>query len=181
MCSNSNEPRQRLFFALWPDAAVRQALAKSSRELLGRRVKPVPAENLHITLAFAGPVTAPVRDCLIAAAGGIHTAPFELVIDHVGHWPRPRILWAGPTHTPAALWTLVEALNQAFESCGLQRETRPFQAHVTLARKVGRAPPPPAVLDPVAWSIGDFSLMESVTDAHGASYRRLSSWTLDGG
>jgi 2'-5' RNA ligase len=181
MCSSTTEPRQRLFFALWPDATLRQSLAKSSRELLGRRVKQVPAANLHITLAFAGPVTAPVRDCLMAAAGGIRAAPFELVIDHVGHWPRPRILWAGPTHTPPALWALVEALNLAFESCGLQRETRPFQAHITLARKVGRAPPAPVVLEPVVWSISDFSLMESVTDARGASYRRLVSWKLDGG
>ena len=180
MCSTATEPRQRLFFALWPDAAVRQALANTSRELLGRRVKLVPVENLHITLAFAGPVTAAVRDCLVAEAGGIRAAPFELVIDHVGYWPRPRILWAGPSHTPAGLWSLVEALNQAFDGCGLQRETRPFQAHVTLARKVGRAPPPAAVA-PVAWSISDFSLVESVTDAHGACYRRLVTWKLEGG
>jgi 2'-5' RNA ligase len=140
----------------------------------------VPAENLHITLAFAGPVTAPVRDCLAATAGEIRCAPFELEIDHVGHWPRPRVLWAGPTHTPAGLWSLVEALNLAFETCGLQRETRPFQAHVTLARKVGRAPPL-AVMAPVAWSISEFCLVESVTDARGASYRRLVTWKLDGG
>jgi len=180
MYSTTAEPRQRLFFALWPDAAVRQALAKTAQQLLGRRVKQVPAENLHITLAFAGPVTAAVRDCLVAAAGGIHAAPFELLIDHVGHWPRPRILWAGPSHTPAGLWSLVEALNLAFDGCGLQRETRPFQAHVTLARKVGRAPPPVAVAA-VPWSIGDFSLVESVTDARGACYRRLATWKLEGG
>jgi len=180
MCSSTAEPRQRLFFALWPDATVRQTLAKLSQELLGRRIKLVPAENLHITLAFAGPVTAAVRDCLVVAADGIRAAPFELLIDHVGHWPRPRILWAGPSHTPAGLWSLVEELNQAFECCGLQRETRPFQAHVTLARKVGRAPPLAAVA-PVAWSISDFSLMESVTDPRGACYRRLVTWKLDGG
>jgi len=180
MCSTPAELRQRLFFALWPDAAVRQALARSSRELLGRRVKPVPAENLHITLAFAGPVTAAVRDCLATAAGGIRAAPFALTLDHVGHWPRPRILWLGPTHTPAGLWSLVGALNGVFDGCGLQRETRPFQAHVTLARKVRRAPPL-AVAAPVAWSISDFSLVESVTGVRGASYRRLVSWKLEGG
>jgi 2'-5' RNA ligase len=180
MCSTTTESRQRLFFALWPDAATRQALVKASRALLGRRIKQVPAENLHITLAFAGPVTAPVRDCLVAAAERIRAAPFELTLDHVGHWPRPRIFWIGPAHTPPGLWSLVEALNQAFESCGLQRETRPFQAHVTLARKVRRAPPP-VEMAPISWSIGDFSLVESVTDAHGASYRRLVTWKLAGG
>jgi len=180
MCSSTAEPRQRLFFALWPDAAVREALAKSSQALLGRRVKRLPAENLHITLAFAGPVTVAVRDCLVAAAGGIRAAPFELTLDHVGHWPRPRVLWLGPTRTPAGLWSLVEALNQGFERCGLQRETRPFQAHVTLARKVRRVQPLAAVA-PVTWSISDFSLVESVTDARGACYRRLVTWKLEGG
>ena len=180
MCSNTAESRQRLFFALWPDAPVRQALVKASRKLLGRRVKQVPAENLHITLAFAGPVTAPVRACLEAAAAEIRAAPFELTLDHIGHWPGPRVLWAGPTHTPAGLWSLVEALNRGFEACGLQRETRPFQAHVTLARKVGR-PPPLAGMAPLAWSIGDFSLVESVTDARGARYRRLVTWKLEDG
>jgi 2'-5' RNA ligase len=174
------EPRQRLFFALWPDAGVREALAKSSRELLGRRVKQVPTENLHITLAFAGSVTAPVRDCLEAAAGGIQGTPFDLTLDHAGYWARPRILWVGPSHTPVGLWSLVEALNRGFESCGLQRETRPFQAHVTLARKVSRAPPL-AMLTPISWSISDFSLVESVTEACGACYRRLANWRLEGG
>jgi len=180
MCSTTAEPRQRLFFALWPDAAVREALAKTSRELLGRRVKPVSAENLHVTLAFAGAVTAPVRDCLEAAAAGIRGEPFALTLDHVGHWSRPRILWLGPTHTPAGLWSLVEGLNRAFESCGLQRETRPFQAHVTLARKVGRAPPLAAPV-PVSWSVSDFSLVESVTGVRGASYQRLLTWRLADG
>ncbi|HYQ72291.1 MAG TPA: RNA 2',3'-cyclic phosphodiesterase [Gammaproteobacteria bacterium] len=180
MCSNRPEACQRLFFALWPDAAVRQALAMASRELLGRRIRQVPAENLHLTLAFAGSVTAPVRACLEAAAGAVRAAPFELTVDHVGHWPRPRVLWAGPTHTPGNLWSLVEALNRAFDACGLQRETRPFQAHVTLARKIVR-PPPLAALVPVTWSIGDFSLVESVTDARGARYRRLVTWTLEDG
>jgi 2'-5' RNA ligase len=34
---------------------------------------------------------------------------------------------------------------------------------------------------PVTWSISDFSLVESVTDARGASYRRLVTWKLEGG
>jgi 2'-5' RNA ligase len=180
MSSETTESRQRLFFALWPDDVVRQALVKTSRELLGRRIKPVPADKLHVTLAFAGPVTAAVRDCLIESASGIRGAPFALTLDHVGHWSRPRILWLGPTHVPTGLWSLVEALNRSFERCGLQRETRPFQAHVTLARKVSRAPSPLGV-EPVSWSIREFSLMESVTDRHGACYRRLMTWGLEGG
>jgi len=180
MNSNATEPRQRLFFALWPDDGVRSALAQTGRALLGKRIRQVPEANLHITLAFVGPVTADVRDCLVAAAAGIRCAPFELTIDHVGHWPRPRILWLGPSHTPPELWALVEGLNGAFDACGLPRERRPWQAHLTLARKVSRAPPP-VEIPPVQWSISDFCLVESVTDAQGASYRRLLSWKLEDG
>ena len=92
-----------------PDAATRQALVKTSRELLGRRVTQVPAENLHITLAFAGPVTATVRDCLVAAAGGIRGAPFELTLDHVGHWFRERFGSMSPTEISAAAGQLLHS------------------------------------------------------------------------
>jgi len=177
MCSDRTEPTQRLFFALWPDAAARAGLEVASRELLGRRTRLPPADKLHVTLAFAGSVTAPIRRCLEQAAADIIVAPFELCIDRAGHWPRPRILWVGPTRTPPELWQLVRALREVFEACGLQPEKRPYQAHVTLARKIGRAPQP-ADFEPVRWSIGDFCLVESVTDAAGAQYRLLQRWKL---
>jgi 2'-5' RNA ligase len=179
MCPDPPEPRQRLFFALWPDAAVRAGLAESSRALLGKRVRRVPEANLHITLAFAGPVTAAVRQCLEQQAAGIRAAPFELTLEHVGHWARPRILWAGPLHTPPELWSLVGGLNSTFEVCGLARETRPWQAHVTLARKISRAPATRAI-EPIHWSISDFCLVESANGPQGASYRVLASWKLEG-
>jgi len=180
VCSNTTEPVQRLFFALWPDDEVRHALAQSARALFGKRIRLVLEANLHITLAFVGPATAEVRDCLIAAAEEIRGAPFTLTLDHVGHWPRPRILWLGPTHTPPALWSLVEGVNGAFDTCGLSRERRPWQAHITLARKISRAPAA-TDLSPIEWSISDFCLVESVAGNHGASYRRLVAWKLEGG
>ncbi len=180
MSADQPEPRQRLFFALWPDAAVRSALAQSAQALLGKRSRRVPEANLHITLAFAGPVTAAVRQCLEQHAAAIRAAPFELLLEHVGHWPRPRILWAGPQHTPPELWSLVGGLNKAFEACGLACETRPWQAHLTLARKISR-PPPVLTIEPIHWSISEFCLVESVTGPHGASYRVLASWKLEGG
>jgi 2'-5' RNA ligase len=179
MSSDTTEPRQRLFFALWPDDAVRTALDEAGKSLLGKRVKRVPAANLHLTLAFAGSVTASVRHCLEAAAAGIQVAPFELCFDHCGHWPRPRIAWIGPTQVPPALWSLVGGLRTVFESCGLHVETRPYQPHVTLARKVGSLAND-TTITAVPWSIRSFSLVESVTDPRGVRYQRLVSWTLEG-
>jgi len=175
------EPQRRLFFALWPDEGVRAALAQTATRLLGKRIKRVPAANLHITLAFAGMVTAPVRDCLEVAAGSIHGPAFELGIDHVGHWPRPRIFWIGPTRIPPALWTLAGQLRTALEDCGLQPETRPYQPHITLARKISAAnviQQGATPIEPVPWSIKHFCLLESITGPRAATYHVLASWEL---
>ncbi|MDH3560041.1 MAG: RNA 2',3'-cyclic phosphodiesterase [Gammaproteobacteria bacterium] len=179
MCSEPAEPTQRLFFALWPDAGVRAALAGFAQANIRKQARRVSEANLHITLAFPGSVTAGVRQCLEAAAAGIQARPFELAIDRVGHWPRPRILWAGSSHTPAEVWSLVKALRMALQMCGLQPESRPWQAHVTLARKAGRALPVTEI-DPIHWSISDFCLVESVTDPSGPVYRIIRRWPLEG-
>ena len=180
MSSNSTEPTQRLFFALWPDDPVRSMLDQAGKELLGKRIKRVPSVNLHITLAFAGSVTAPVRHCLETAAGAIRAPAFDLTINHVGHWPGPRIMWVAPRQVPAGLWSLVEALRATFDECGLQRETRAYQPHITLARKISKACSTTG-MDPVPWSIRHFSLVESVTDPQGARYQVLKTWMLEGG
>jgi len=179
MSLSGTEPAQRLFFALWPDDPVRLMLDQAGKELLGKRIKRVPPANLHITLAFAGSVMAPVRHCLETAADTIRAPVFDLTINHVGHWPKPRITWIGPTQVPAGLWSLVEALRTSFDECGLQRETRAYQPHITLARKMSKACSTTSI-DPVPWSIRQFSLVESVTDPQGARYQVLKTWSLDG-
>ncbi|MEZ5542715.1 MAG: RNA 2',3'-cyclic phosphodiesterase [Pseudomonadota bacterium] len=174
------EARRRLFFALWPDAAVRAALAAAGQALAGKRIKRVPADNLHLTLAFAGPVTAEVAACLARNAGAVRAAPFELCIDHAGYWPRPRILWLGPAHMPPPLWELAGALRVCLAGCGLVPEARAFQAHITVARRCSQ---PAAVPDfPVVnWPVSDFCLVESVPAENGSSYRPLACWPLEGG
>ncbi|HYL02781.1 MAG TPA: 2'-5' RNA ligase family protein, partial [Steroidobacteraceae bacterium] len=64
--SSGDEPRtpaappertRRLFFALWPDAAQRTVLAHAVRKAVRNcGGRPVPAESLHVTLAFLGSV-----------------------------------------------------------------------------------------------------------------------------
>ena len=177
MSSDRNDARQRLFFALWPDEDTRATLDRSAGKLLGKRVKRIAAPNLHITLAFAGPVSSMVRTCLEAAASDIHVPCFELCIDRVGYWKKPRILWAGPTRIPAEAWSLAGALQHALAGCGIAPDTRAHQPHITLARKVSRAPESDE-FQPFQWSISHFSLVESVTDPAGARYRVLRSWEL---
>ena len=178
MSLEQTETRQRLFFALWPDDEVRTALSQSATGLLGKQVQRVPDANLHLTLAFVGAVMAPVRQCLEAAAADIHCPAFQLRIDAAGHWPKPRIFWIGPGDTPPALWSLASSLRTALADCGLQTETRPYQPHITLSRKIKRAPLA-AQPDPVDWSIRHFCLLESVIGPRAASYQILGCWKLE--
>jgi 2'-5' RNA ligase len=172
-------PRQRLFFALWPDEVVRDRLNQAGEALLGKQLKRVPAANLHLTLAFAGTVTASTRQCLQAAADNIRCPAFRLSIEHSGHWSHAGIYWAGPAYTPPALSSLAGELQAALGECGLQTETRPYQPHITLARNIERATDT-ARIAPVDWSIRHFCLVESVTGPCAASYTILATWELEG-
>lgn len=148
-----------------------------AHKLIGKRAKRVSAHNLHITLAFLGPVSQEQRDCYVQVAADIKAQRFTLSLEHIGHWSQPRILWLGPSHQPEALLTLVQNLNVALTNCGFTPELRPYHAHMTLARKVDR-PLPVQHIEPVEWAVDGFTLVESVTALEGAHYRVLSSWPL---
>lgn len=174
---------QRLFFALWPNAEVRAALQRLLQTTAARAYsgRPVVADNLHLTLAFVGTVPATRRPCLAQAAAQLRGQPFELCLDQLGYWPRPRVLWVGASQLPPALLELVSALNQALLPCAYRPDPRPYQAHVTLLRKA-RPPAGPATtstpISPIHWSNSDFCLVESVSDPRGVQYQVRARWQL---
>jgi 2'-5' RNA ligase len=169
--------RSRLFFALWPDAAVRAGLDETARALLGKRVKRVSAGNLHITLAFLGGIDAGQQSCFKQAAAAIRMPSFVLTLDHAGYWERPRIFWLGSRHPTPALLNLAMTLHTALIPCGFTPEPRAYNPHVTLARKyTGRVPDDPP--NAVTWQVENFSLVESLTRQEGAVYRVLETWPL---
>jgi 2'-5' RNA ligase len=87
------------------------------------------------------------------------------------------VLWSAPECTPQALQALATTLNDALVPCGHHPESRPFSAHITLARKVGRAVKQ-TEHSPVPWHVDAFHLVESETHPQGARYRRVRSWAL---
>ncbi len=173
-------PVKRLFFALWPDDEVRAALAALWQRHTVQRGKPVRPENLHITLVFLGPVDDERRSCLESAAGELGGEPFTLVLDQLSWWSRPRVMWVGPSQMAPALPSLVGDLKLACEGCGFEPERRPYRAHMTLARKVPHARVPPQI-EPIAWHVGSFALVESKTLPAGAEYSVLRTWALGSG
>ncbi len=175
---SSRAKRKRLFFAIWPDAGVRKSLVRIASHSLKGRGRAVPAENLHLTLAFLGAVTAERQRCMEIAADELAADACKLVFTHLGYWPRPRVIWSGCEATPEALLALVGGLRAGMLRCGLEPETRPYRAHMTLARKASVAPTFGASHDLVEWRVRDFHLVESKTLSSGARYDVLRTWPL---
>jgi 2'-5' RNA ligase len=84
----------------------------------------------------------------------------------------------GPNQTPPPLPQLVQELNAGLAGCGYEAEQRPYAAHLTLARQ---ARPRQAIhpIEPRAWEINRFHLVQSHTHADGARYEILRSWPLN--
>lgn len=168
---------QRLFLALWPPSDVSRQLHRLAGNLLRRGGRRVALQNIHLTLAFLGPVDAAFRDCAEQAASAVRGAPFTLMLEQMGCWPRPGILWTGPRKIPAPLLQLAQALNKELAACGYAPEQRPFLPHVTLARKV-RCPADLPGIEPLEWEVREFHLARSRIQADGARYETLRSWPL---
>ena len=172
---------QRLFFALWPEEALQQQLAKAAAALLpqaaGRRVRP---ENLHCTLVFLGSVDAGQRLCVEAAAAALASPPFTLVFDRFGYFRRPQVAWLGCSRTPPALLDLAGQLSHGCVACGFPAEQRPYEVHLTVMRKL-RRDPGRAPFMPIDWRVERFALVESLSTNEGVRYRPLQFWVLRGG
>lgn len=166
---------QRVFLALWPDAAVRGKLAvlaeRCAAQCGGREVA---ARNLHLTLVFLGALSPAQIMAVCACAARLSVTPFTLELDRVGYWPRPGIVWAGCRETPAPLALLVQSLHAELGALGFALESRPFQVHVTLARKARRAPTP--AVSPLAWPVAGFCLVSSRFARGGSEYAILARW-----
>ena len=178
-CSSSGQPQvERLFFALWPTDDVRQTIKRHCKSLLRHTGgRPVAEENLHITLAFLGSVDAVQHACVEEVATAIQLPSFELILDQIGYWARPRVLWLGAREIPEPLQLLVNTLNKGCGDCGLSLDKRPFKAHLTLKRKVHQAPPTEEV-KPVLWPVERFVLVKSNTLPQGVQYEVVREWLL---
>lgn len=168
-----SDERLRLFVALWPDAAIRRALHAGSRqavEVSGGR--PVPPANYHLTLAFLGLQPRSKLDAIDDAARGGARLEGMLRLTRIGHFSRARVLWAGPERTPPALGRAAARLRSALEANGVHFAPGPFRAHVTLARRITRAPD--GAIEPIRWRYAGLALV--LSEGGRAPYRVLRKW-----
>jgi len=171
---NAVTDTRRLFFALWPDADVRQQLASLSHHWTRH---PVADKNLHMTLLFLGGRTAGELGCFCEAAANLQGETFDLRLDYLGNWAKPRIQWLGTSCIPPVLPQLVDKLQQVLAPCGIESGKQRFVPHVTLSRKE-KTPRVKADLEAVHWPVRDFVLAESVSVEGGVRYDVLERWSL---
>jgi 2'-5' RNA ligase len=176
----------RLFFALWPGDARRAALAAAAAPVLERiGGQAVPPGNLHVTLAFLGSVPGHTFVHLLELGGQGPWPAFELVFERLEYWAKPKVVVALPRSVPPAGREVVDRLWQALAPLGFERELRPWQPHLTLARKVGRPPPENLTLalaetrgNDAPWRL---ALVESAAHPGGVRYKPLADWPLSEG
>ncbi len=97
-----SEPK-RLFFALeLPSAVQKQIVQWRATHFPEDAGRPVAADNLHLTLAFLGEVSAEKQRALAALAGRLRQPGFTLTLDDAGQWLRSRVVWLGTRQRRAA-------------------------------------------------------------------------------
>ena len=167
----------RLFYALWPDDVTRAALAAAAACLDIRDGRPVRPENLHLTLHFLGEIDEAVKDKLCMRLGPSTVTPFDLEIADTGWWRGARVAWLAPLTASEELTDLVAELAAFLDTIGLPTDEHSYRPHVTVARKVRRAPRVSGSID-VHWRVEDFVLVASQTEPSGVRYEVLNRWPL---
>ncbi len=178
---SSGSQFHRLFFALWPDDALRhsidEAAARLERELApgGRRLN---AARYHMTLQFLGDFDSlpPALLCgAYAAAALVRVPPFEMDLDCAGSFRGSNVWWLGPAATPAALQQLWDSLGTALRQRDVPMRPAPaFSPHLTIQRNVRRHIPATPIA-PLTWPAHDFVLIDSQS---GQPYRIIERWPL---
>ncbi|MGD9785511.1 MAG: RNA 2',3'-cyclic phosphodiesterase [Hyphomicrobiaceae bacterium] len=123
----------RLFAGIELPEDIQERLTDLEAPLPG--VRWIEADNLHITLRFAGDVDKRQANDFVEMLAGIDVPAFEVTISGLGTFggKEPRALWAGIERCDQ-LDSLQRATERAARAAGLPPETRGFRPHITLAR-----------------------------------------------
>jgi 2'-5' RNA ligase len=134
---HSKSPRARLFVALELPEGLRSGIEAWGRVALADpALRPLPAESLHVTLAFHGIRPEEVVGAFAEIVEGLEGPPTRIALGEAVSRPgrgRPR-LFALPIDSPGAV-SLQATLEERLVEMGLHEpEERPFWPHLTVAR-----------------------------------------------
>ena len=179
--------QNRLFFALDINEHDKAVIHQWRNEQLSLPYKAIALENFHITLAFLGLVNAKQQQELILKANTANQQltnnlqfkkqGTELVLQNLGLFQKPQVLYLGLLHCPCWLTQLATSLSVAAVVEGLFQEPRPYCPHLSLYRKA-KALTKPTPNFSHKLSINSFSLYQSISSSEGVQYKPLHQWQL---
>jgi 2'-5' RNA ligase len=174
----------RLFVALRPPLAMRQALLALRTGLAGGRWQ--DDAQLHLTLRFIGAVDRPQAEDVAAALGSIDGPAPEIELAGVGVFDdrgAVHTLWAGVKRSDA-LKLLRDRVERALGRAGIAPDPRAFHPHISIVRFGSRAPDVAPFLASHAglassvMPIGEMLLYESRLGNEGAHYDAVARYPL---
>lgn len=167
-----------MFFALFPNRAVRERLAEAGGRLEtecgGRKIRP---HAIHLTLVFVGDVAIGRIEGLKQAIQSIAVRSFDLTLDTVCFWKRNCIVSLQPSRIPVELLLLVDALETALSGAGFNFDRRGYQPHVTLIRKAIHAHCT-GTFNPILFRAAEWLLVQSKVVDRQIRYIPLGRWRL---
>ena len=181
----------RLFVAIDVPEEVRRCVAAFAAGMRARapRARWVRVDGVHVTLKFIGETAPEKAEAIRHALAAVRTAaPVEMEFRGAGFFPnekRPRVFWVGIHSTPA-LGELAADIERRLEPLGIARESRPFNAHLTLARfetpresgELGRAVAESGEQEFGRAVTREFHLYESRLKPGGSQYTRIETFTF---
>ena len=177
----------RTFIALPLPETIKNALSEASgilrKTINARWVKP---DAMHLTMKFLGDID---EKNLITIGEGLdsisslHSA-FEMKLFSLGAFPfvkKARVIWAAIDTNIIALRKLAASIDDLAVNYGIAKESRPFTAHITLARLRE-----PSMIDldvrmqEITFIIDKMHLYKSDLTPQGAKYTLLHSSPFTG-
>lgn len=131
----------RCFIAIELSQEIKQALGQIEEELQKkiRGVKWVKPDNIHLTLKFLGNIeketVEDIKKILDEVSSGAQ--PFKIRLSAAGAFPspsRPRVIWVGIDEGKTESTELADRIDEEVEYLGIEKESRAFHPHLTLAR-----------------------------------------------
>ena len=184
----------RLFIAIELNPSVKRLMLSAIQRLAEFRntVRWVTEAQMHLTMKFLGDVPdQKVADiCDTCARVAAECEPFELTVDRCGCFPiggRVRVIWCGPQGEAPTAAKCAARLDDACAELGLDPETRPFSAHLTLGRvrddhTNGRLREAVQRLQPgsAAQPVDKLTLFQSTLSPRGPNYAALGRFPFSG-
>lgn len=167
----------RLFFAIDLPHDQKLAIHKWRDIAYGPSIEAIPIDNFHITLAFLGEVKPPQLESLIHHAEELEIPPFEVSLDHVGFFVKPKINWLGVQHSDA-IQTLAKQCKAISNKHRLASDKNTYTPHVSLHRDCEHPPALPLIEPGFNFTASHFGLYQSNPRERSVRYQCIQRFAL---